>query len=104
MESKRETGRWSKEEHLRFEEAHKEHGNNWALIAKAVRTRNSTQVRSHAQKFLLKKQRENKELGVCENTKSAYEIYCEWAHNITRATQLFHLLVRVTLQGNIKSV
>jgi hypothetical protein len=33
------------------------YGPNWALIAEKVRSRNITQVRSHAQKFLRKKEK-----------------------------------------------
>ena len=47
-------GRWSNEEQQRFAEAVLLHGNEWKKIQNHVDTRNLTQVRSHAQKFLMK--------------------------------------------------
>ena len=47
-------GRWTKEEQKRFAEAVLKSGNDWKLIQTHVNSRNMTQVRSHAQKFLMK--------------------------------------------------
>lgn len=47
-------GRWSSEEQKRFAEAVLLHGNDWKKIQSHVYSRNLTQVRSHAQKFLMK--------------------------------------------------
>ena len=47
-------GRWSSEEHTRFIEGLVEYGKNWKDVQKYVGTRSTAQVRSHAQKFLLK--------------------------------------------------
>jgi SHAQKYF class myb-like DNA-binding protein len=47
-------GRWTKEEHNRFIESIILYGNDWKKIQKYVKTRTSTQARSHAQKFLMK--------------------------------------------------
>ena len=47
-------GRWTKEEQSRFAEAVLKYGNDWKNIQSFVATRNITQVRSHAQKFLMK--------------------------------------------------
>ena len=47
-------GRWTKEEQSRFAEAVHKYGNDWKNIQIYVDTRNITQVRSHAQKFLMK--------------------------------------------------
>ena len=49
-----ETGRWRQEEHQRFVEAIIKYGNDWKQVQKCVRTRSSTQARSHAQKFFIK--------------------------------------------------
>jgi len=46
------SGRWSKSEQDRFIKAFSMFGRNWADVQKHVKTRNVTQVRSHAQKFL----------------------------------------------------
>ena len=51
------TGRWTKEEHLRFLQAIKIHGREWKKVEQYVKTRSSTQARSHAQKFFVKLQK-----------------------------------------------
>ena len=48
------SGRWKPNEHEKFLEAIIIHGNDWKLVQKCIRSRSSTQARSHAQKFLLK--------------------------------------------------
>lgn len=45
-------GRWTDEEHYLFLVAVKQHGKDWKLIEQVVKTRSSTQARSHAQKVL----------------------------------------------------
>ena len=50
-------GRWSKNEHKKFLEAIKLYGKNWQKEHKYVGTRNSTQARSHAQKYFAKLER-----------------------------------------------
>lgn len=52
-------GRWTKEEHIRFVEAILKYGNEWKDVQDYVKTRSSTQARSHAQKFFLKIKRCN---------------------------------------------
>ena len=47
-------GRWGKEEQKRFAEAVLKYGNDWKKIQNHVFSRNITQVRSHAQKYLMK--------------------------------------------------
>ena len=47
-------GRWTKDEQKRFAEAILKHRNNWKKIQNYVSSRNITQIRSHAQKFLMK--------------------------------------------------
>ena len=47
-------GRWDKNEHLRFFGGCLQYGNNWKKVETFVKTRNSTQIRSHAQKYLKK--------------------------------------------------
>lgn len=46
-----QSGRWKKSEHRRFIEALKMYGKDWSKVQDHVRTRSSTQARSHAQKF-----------------------------------------------------
>ena len=52
-------GRWDKEEQKRFAEAVLKYGNEWKKIQNYVSSRNITQVRSHAQKFLMKLKENN---------------------------------------------
>ena len=47
-------GRWNTEEHIRFIRGCLLYGNNWKKVESHVKTRTSTQIRSHAQKFLIK--------------------------------------------------
>jgi SHAQKYF class myb-like DNA-binding protein len=47
-------GRWNKDEQYRFAEAVFLYGNEWKKIQSHISSRNLTQVRSHAQKFLMK--------------------------------------------------
>ena len=62
-------GRWSKEEQKRFAEAVLKFGNDWKKIQIYIFSRNITQIRSHAQKFLLKLKENNflKEKGLEQN-------------------------------------
>lgn len=50
-------GRWKYDEHQRFVEALIKYGNDWKQVQKLVKTRSSTQARSHAQKFFVKIQK-----------------------------------------------
>jgi len=47
------TGRWTNEEHISFLEAIFLYNNNWKKVQHHIRTRSSTQARSHAQKFFI---------------------------------------------------
>ena len=47
-------GRWTEEEHSKFLKGILEYGNEWKMVQKVIKTRSSTQARSHAQKFFLK--------------------------------------------------
>jgi len=48
------SGRWSEEEHQKFIDGILEYGNEWKNVQKIIKTRSSTQARSHAQKFFLR--------------------------------------------------
>ena len=52
-------GRWGKDEQRRFAEAVLKYGNDWKKIQNHVFSRNITQVRSHAQKYLMKLKESN---------------------------------------------
>lgn len=47
-------GRWTEDEHRRFIEAILKHGNEWKAVQRHIKSRSSTQSRSHSQKFFLK--------------------------------------------------
>jgi SHAQKYF class myb-like DNA-binding protein len=51
-------GRWTKDEHQRFVEALKIYGKNWKKVEEHVSTRTGAQIRSHAQKFFNRIQKE----------------------------------------------
>ena len=52
--SKYNSGRWTQEEHLKFIDGILEYGNEWKKVQSLIKTRSSTQARSHAQKFFLR--------------------------------------------------
>ena len=54
LEAKNNTGRWTDEEHNNFLKALIEYGNDWKQVQKKVKSRSSSQSRSHAQKYFLK--------------------------------------------------
>ena len=58
--SKFASGRWHISEHKRFLEAIIKYGNDWKKVEKHIGTRNSSQARSHAQKFFIKLKEEQK--------------------------------------------
>ena len=62
-------GRWTNEEQYQFAEAVLKYGNDWKNIQNHISSRNITQVRSHAQKFLLKLKESNflKGKGLAQN-------------------------------------
>jgi SHAQKYF class myb-like DNA-binding protein len=51
-------GRWGKAEHQRFVDGLKKYGKNWKKVEEHVRTRTGAQIRSHAQKFFNRLQKE----------------------------------------------
>ena len=55
-------GRWSDYEHINFLKALKRWGRDWKHVAASVRTRTSTQCRSHAQKFIAGLEKQGKTL------------------------------------------
>ena len=48
------TGLWTDEEHQQFLDGMEKYGREWRKVAEILPTRTPTQIRSHAQKFLLK--------------------------------------------------
>ena len=60
-------GRWNPEEHIRFIKGCLLFGNNWKKVEGYVQTRTSTQIRSHAQKFLIKLKKKYKINDTCFN-------------------------------------
>lgn len=48
------SGRWTVKEHTKFLDAIKVYGKNWVKVSRYIGSRNSTQVRSHAQKHFLR--------------------------------------------------
>jgi len=56
--SQKITGRWTKEEHQRFIESLRKFGKNWKKVEEYVGTRSGPQIRSHAQKFFIRLERE----------------------------------------------
>ena len=47
-------GRWTQEEHELFLEALRTYGKDWTMLQRHIKTRGITNIRAHAQKFLMK--------------------------------------------------
>mmetsp|Transcript_6368 Transcript_6368/g.9461 ORF Transcript_6368/g.9461 Transcript_6368/m.9461 type:complete len:102 (-) Transcript_6368:8-313(-) len=81
------TGRWSKQEKKLFESLFKKHGKKWKLISQKIGTRSPTQVKSHAQKYLLKKGNlatESEQPEVCEEKYVSSLLYAEYYKAIAK--------------------
>jgi len=87
QDNERSNGRWTKEEHQRFVEAIKVHGKNWKKVEEFVGTRTGAQIRSHAQKFFLKLEKEiktnHKGKEPRKSSKKAYEGSISTSDNIS---------------------
>merc|ERR1719174_1159548 len=59
----KQNGRWSKQEHQQFLDLMEVHGRSWTKIARCMDTRTEPQVRSHAQKYFIKLEKEAKRIG-----------------------------------------
>ena len=68
-------GRWEPKEHIMFLGGCLQYGNNWKKVEAYVKTRTSTQIRSHAQKFL--KKLEKKYSGSQNQNISSYDSVSE---------------------------
>ena len=55
-----QTGKWTDEEHEKFIEGILNYGNEWKKVQQIIKTRSSTQARSHAQKFFFENKKINK--------------------------------------------
>jgi len=62
-------GRWTEEEHQKFINGILEYGNEWKKVQQIIKTRSSTQARSHAQKFFLRVKKIIKNKGGAFNDK-----------------------------------
>ena len=61
------SGRWEPKEHIMFLGGCLQYGNNWKKVEAYVKTRTSTQIRSHAQKFLKKLEKKYISNGSAQN-------------------------------------
>mmetsp|Transcript_25928 Transcript_25928/g.34724 ORF Transcript_25928/g.34724 Transcript_25928/m.34724 type:complete len:135 (-) Transcript_25928:2736-3140(-) len=57
-QQKQSKGRWTHEEHQAFLDSLRMYGKDWYRVEEAIGTRTSAQIRSHAQKFLCKLEKE----------------------------------------------
>jgi len=102
-------GRWSTIEHYRFLHGCLIYGKNWNKVKEFVKTRSSTQIRSHAQKFLFKlckkfKYKALKSEGRCRIDKPLKEVIIEEHLNFnpSQLKELF-LLASILLSEKGKS-
>ena len=80
-----QNGRWKQEEHFRFIKGCLLFGNNWKKVKNYVKTRSSAQIRSHAQKYLIKLNKKYHHIcvGNNENNIENYILDYEFIQNVT---------------------
>ena len=76
------SGRWTEEEHQKFIDGILEYGNEWKKVQQIIKTRSSTQARSHAQKFFLRVKKIIKNNGGNFNINDKDKIFETIIHNI----------------------
>jgi SHAQKYF class myb-like DNA-binding protein len=84
IELDEKSGRWSRAEHRKFIEGLKLYGRNWKKISEIIKTRTSTQVRSHAQKHFIREATVNQ---------SKFELYiplvtCEYRQRVNERSEV----------------
>lgn len=57
---KKDPGRWTADEHILFLKGMSLHGKSWKKISEIVKTRSVVQIRTHAQKYLIKLEKARK--------------------------------------------
>ncbi|KAJ1457051.1 hypothetical protein M885DRAFT_438586 [Pelagophyceae sp. CCMP2097] len=67
------TGRWTDEEHSRFLQGLELYGKKWTKVADVVGTRTTVQVRSHAQKYFQKLEKDRSTPNSGESLDAAFE-------------------------------
>lgn len=55
-------GRWTEAEHKRFLEGLRLYSKDWRMIEEHIGTRTCSQIRSHAQKFFMRLQKQQREM------------------------------------------
>lgn len=101
------TGRWNPEEHKRFVEALKLYGRNWKKVEEHVGTRDGTQVRSHAQKYFAKLEKESKGKKTADKFADRFESASEMRNasgtsDSTQHTQKDTLLESESIENQLK--
>ena len=99
------SGRWSNEEHNKFIEGILKYGNEWKKVQNIIKTRTSTQARSHAQKFFLRlKKVANQEILNDENKLLNYIISsCKKTNNNFNITEEQKEKLMSVIRINLKS-
>jgi len=62
------SGRWTQKEHEAFLEGLQQHGREWKKVAIHIKTRTSAQIRSHAQKYFARIEKEDSTNGFCDQS------------------------------------
>ena len=100
------TGRWSKEEHEKFIEGILKHGNEWRKVQKIIKTRSSTQARSHAQKYFLKLKKEINNTDILSDSDKLLDHIissCDKPKNSLKLTYEQKEKLMVVIRSNLKA-
>lgn len=103
-ENKSNDGRWTKDEQYRFAEAVFLFGNDWKKIQEHVSSRNITQVRSHAQKFLMKLKENQSIIEKGLQTNLSWTKTMNFLQRILNNNELKDVLFSVEQSGHKKNV
>lgn len=90
-------GRWGKSEHYRFIEALKKYGKNWKKVEEHVGSRTGAQIRSHAQKFFNRLQRELQEGEIVPPSHNNVSENTELGHRVSDTNRKKHPQDRISL-------
>ena len=100
-QTKKTFGGWTKEEHQRFIDGLKLYGKNWKKVEEHVGTRNGAQIRSHAQKFFNRLDKELRKKELQNNGESVSDV--DESENMDGIEEYMEEMKRKEIEGRSRS-